>query len=532
MERGTQQLPVSIFNDVIGPAMRGPSSSHTAASVRIASIARMLLAGEPQRATVNFSRRGSLATTHASQGSDIGLAAGFLNIGMESPDMPRSLELARERGMEICFGITDLPADHPNTYDIELSGKGGGDLSLTAISTGGGMIAVIAVDSFPVMINGDCWEALYEVRDTQERIGRILDPYFDSIPAGLRPDRMAFSSCGERTMLNLKFGHEPQGGMLNEISCLLGAERCMYASAVLPVISRREGKVLFTNAEELTRLTDTDRTELWEAGLRYEAARGAMSEKEVWGLAGKLLDVMRDSVDTGLAGTHYDDRILGRQSGLLAGKGRMLDAPLLNRIAQYVTAVMETKSSFGTIVAAPTAGSCGALPGAILACADTLGSGRDDCIKALLAAGVIGVFIASRSTFSAEVGGCQAECGAASGMAAAALVQLAGGSASEALGAASFALQNILGMVCDPVAARVEVPCLGKNILAATNALTACNLTLAGMDAVIPLDETIAAMDSVGRSIPFELRCTGLGGLSVTPTSKEIKKKLEKKRQR
>ncbi|MBW1995873.1 MAG: L-serine ammonia-lyase, iron-sulfur-dependent, subunit alpha, partial [Deltaproteobacteria bacterium] len=152
--------------------------------------------------------------------------------------------------------------------------------------------------------------------------------------------------------------------------------------------------------------------------------------------------------------------------------------------------------------------------------------------KALLAAGMIGVFISEHSTFAAELCGCQAECGAGSGMAAAALVTLAGGTLDQALAATSMALQNIFGMVCDPVANRVEVPCLGKNILAVSNALASANMALADFDPVIPLDEVIEAMDRVGRSIPCELRCTALGGLSVTKTSLRIQEELTAKARR
>ncbi len=144
----------------------------------------------------------------------------------------------------------------------------------------------------------------------------------------------------------------------------------------------------------------------------------------------------------------------------------------------------------------------------------------------MLAGGMIGVFIAAHATFAAEVGGCQAECGAGSGMAAAALVTLAGGSTQLAVNAASMALQNVLGMVCDPVANRVEVPCLGKNVLAASNALACANMALAGYDPVIPLDEVIETMDAVGKMLPPALRCTGYGGLSVTKTAKEIEQRL------
>jgi L-serine dehydratase len=192
----------------------------------------------------------------------------------------------------------------------------------------------------------------------------------------------------------------------------------------------------------------------------------------------------------------------------------------------YVTAMMEMKSSMGVIVAAPTAGACGGLPGACIGAASAMGRSLDDMTKAMLAAGMIGVFIAAQATFAAEVGGCQAECGAGSGMAAAALVSLGQGSTLQAVGAASMALQNVLGMVCDPVANRVEVPCLSRNVMAASNALACANMALADFDAVIPLDEVIDTMDKVGKSIPYELRCTALGGLSVTKTSKEIERRL------
>jgi L-serine dehydratase len=179
-------------------------------------------------------------------------------------------------------------------------------------------------------------------------------------------------------------------------------------------------------------------------------------------------------------------------------------------------------------MAAPTAGSCGALPAAVIAAAEAMDS-PEATWRGPAGGGMIGVFICAHSTFAAEVCGCQAECGAGSGMAAAALATLAGGSAQQAADAASMALQNILGMVCDPVANRVEVPCLGRNVLAVSNALACANMALAGFDAVIPLEEVIAAMDRIGKSLPAELRCTGLGGLAITPTARAIAERLKGK---
>ena len=244
-----------------------------------------------------------------------------------------------------------------------------------------------------------------------------------------------------------------------------------------------------------------------------------------------IIAIMETAIHEGLAGTEYSDRILGYQSGKYQAKMEdrlLIDSGVLNQIVLYTTALMESKSAMGLIVAAPTAGACGGLPGACIGAASVLGLSAEDMARAMLAGGIIGVFIAAHATFAAEVGGCQAECGAGSGMAAAALVSLMGGSTQQAVNAASMALQNVLGMICDPVANRVEVPCLGRNVMAASNALVCANMALADFDPVIPLDEVIETMDEVGKMLPSELRCTALGGLSITKTSKAIEKRLGK----
>jgi L-serine dehydratase len=299
---------------------------------------------------------------------------------------------------------------------------------------------------------------------------------------------------------------------------------------VLPVLSRRALQVPFITCDEMLAYNEGQGLELWELAVHYESVRGDLSPEQVFQKMQEIVRIMQKAIQQGIAGTQYEDRILGYQSGSFQAEmesGRLLDGGMLNLMILYTTALMEVKSAMGVIVAAPTAGACGGLPGACIGAASALGLPVDEVTRAMLAAGLVGVFIASGATFAAEVGGCQAECGAGSGMAAAALVTLAQGNVQQALGAASMALQNVLGMVCDPVANRVEVPCLGKNVMAASNALACANMALADFDAVIPLDEVIATMDVVGQSLPSELRCTGLGGLSVTRTSRKIEKMLK-----
>jgi L-serine dehydratase len=164
-----------------------------------------------------------------------------------------------------------------------------------------------------------------------------------------------------------------------------------------------------------------------------------------------------------------------------------------------------------------------------MAFAEEMRKRENDMARAFLAAGLIGVFIADRWTFAAEVGGCQAEGGSAAAMAAGALVTLAGGSTTQALAAASLALQSMLGLICDPVAARVEIPCLGKNVIAASNAVSCANMALAGFDPMIPFDEVVDAAKRVADAMPREHRCTALGGLATTPTALRLAGRLADK---
>ena len=285
----------------------------------------------------------------------------------------------------------------------------------------------------------------------------------------------------------------------------------------------------FTTYEQMLGHDTGRNTPLWKLAAEYEMARGKLTESEVIGKMVEIVRILRRSIAQGIAGTKYDDRVLGHQCGKfneLIKAGRLLDGGALNRIVLYVSALMEVKSSMGVIVAAPTAGACAALPGAVIAMAEAMGLSELDMAKGMLAAGVIGVFIATHWTFAAEVGGCQAEGGSASSMAAAALVGLANGTLAQSVAAASMAFQSMLGLICDPVANRVEVPCLGKNVMAASNALSCANMALADYDPVIPLDEVIATARRVAAQMPRELRCTALGGLSITPTSLAIEARL------
>jgi L-serine dehydratase len=489
--------------------------------VRIGRLARDLMGGEIEHVLVEFHPSGSLATTHDSHGSDMGLFGGLL--GWEAPDdrLTESARAIREAGINVDIKITDYDAQHPSTYRLTLE-NGMERCEMTAISTGGGMIEVLQIDGFPLSILGDYHETLIYLDSGGEQLVQDLARSVDA-------DHVLLRQGGGRQMVQVKAQAFVPEGVLAEVLSGHDVWCIKRLAPVLPVLSRKEIQVPFITCHEMLAYNAPRGLELWELAVHYESARGNVPPEEVIEKMADIVRVMQQAVRNGIAGTEYADRILGAQSGPFLehlDNGRLLDGGVLNRMILYVTAIMETKSSMGVIVAAPTAGACGGLPGAVIGAASDMGLSPDDVGRAMLAAGMVGVFIAAHATFAAEVGGCQAECGAGSGMAAAALVTLAGGTAQQAVDGASMALQNVLGMICDPVANRVEVPCLGKNVMGAANALACANMALAGYDAVVPLDEVIDTMAKVGPSIPVELRCTALGGLSITPTSREIEKRL------
>jgi len=512
----------SIFNDVIGPVMRGPSSSHCAAALRIGRLARDLMNGDFREVLVEFDRNGSLATTHESQGSDMGLFGGLLGWDAVDERLPGSRQALLSAGIKLRIKIVNKRDKHPNTYRLTLRSAGAVH-SLIAVSTGGGMIEVVNIDGFSVSMSGDCHETLFWVKGDGRKLLQKIRKLKDV-------DEVILHKSAAGQLVEVKAASPIGKDALAGLQRVATINNTAYLPPLLPVLSRRKTSVPFTTCSEMMGYNVGRNMPLWKLAVEYEMARGGMSEEEVIIRMVEIVRILRGSIKKGIAGTRYADRISGYQCGAfkqLMESGQLLDGGMLNRMILYVSALMEVKSAMGVIVAAPTAGACAALPGAVIAAGEERGLSEEDMAKALLAAGVVGVFIAKNWTFAAEEGGCQAECGSAAGMAAAAMVSLAGGTTIQATAAASMAIQNILGLICDPVANRVEVPCLGRNVMAASNALSCANMALAGYDPVIPLDEVIETAKRVGRQLPRELRCTALGGLSITPSSRAIAQGLK-----
>lgn len=517
-----EKMPCSIFNDVIGPVMRGPSSSHVAGAERIASLVRQSFEAPIVRAVVDFDVHGALAASHTGHGTDMGFACGLMGLPITDHRVGQYETLAKEAGIDIEYRILDYGAKHPGNYRMEIFSADGRCRHWEAISVGGGMIKLEKLEQFDVDICGDFYELLAVVKQTggavAERIKNISECFAES-------EYCLMCERDTETLLNWKFKAPLDKAAIQKVKAL--ADDVIVLEPILPIHSRAGISVPFENCEQLLEFAQTHEYEAWEYAALYESIRGGINTGEVYEKMRALLKIMEAAVDNGLSGTSYKDRILGPQaSGIDKRRERLVPCRPLNEVIQCITAVMETKSAMGVIIAAPTCGSCGCLPGTVIGLARSLGLSEDTMIQGLLTAGLVGVFFAGEATFSAEVAGCQVECGAGSGMAAAAVASMLGGTVSECMDAASVALQNITGLACDPVANRVEVPCLGKNVMGGSNAVSSANMILAGYDKVIPLDETIKAIYEIGLSMPLELRCT-FGGLGKTKTALDLLKKAE-----
>lgn len=264
--------------------------------------------------------------------------------------------------------------------------------------------------------------------------------------------------------------------------------------------------------------------------LAYESERSECSAGDLLGRMDARLEVMEAAVREGMradirstsgltgGGAHRVAERIGATGGICG--------PVFGGAIARAMAVAECNAAMGRIVAAPTAGSCGILPAAVLTVLEASGVERATCVRSLFCASAVGEVIAYNACLAGAQGGCQAECGSAAAMAAAAVTEMLGGSPEEVAAAVSIALQNVLGLVCDPVAGLVEVPCVMRNASGVANALTSAEVALAGVGTVIPADESIAAMKEVGDMMPACLRETAQGGLAVTPTGQRLHRKL------
>ena len=274
---------------------------------------------------------------------------------------------------------------------------------------------------------------------------------------------------------------------------------------------------------ELLELCRQTQCPISEVMRRRECELGETTRDQVDHRMAKVLEIMRASATQPLKKPSKSmGGLIGGESKKLydhAARGKAICGDILQRAMTYAMGVAEVNASMGLIVAAPTAGSAGIVPGLLLALQDCYKISDDRLVDALFNAGAVGYLAMRNATVAGAVGGCQAEVGVAAAMAASATVELMGGTPEQCMDAGSTVLMNLLGLVCDPVGGLVEYPCQNRNAAGVANALIAAELSLSGVKQLIPFDEMLETMYAVGRRIPIELRETALGGCAATPSA-------------
>lgn len=286
---------------------------------------------------------------------------------------------------------------------------------------------------------------------------------------------------------------------------------------------------MFKNVKELIAKCEAENKAIYEVMMEQEMSVTGLSKEEVYAHMNRNLETMEKAVEEGIQGVTSKTGLTGGDAVLMkqyieSGKS-IAGYTLLDAVSKAV-ATNEVNAAMGKICATPTAGSAGVVPGVLFALKDKLQLSRTDMLNFLLTSGAFGFVVANNASISGAAGGCQAEVGSAAAMAAAAVVEAAGGTPQQSAEGFAICMKNMLGLVCDPVAGLVEVPCVKRNAAGASNAIVSADMALAGIESRIPTDEVIDAMYRIGQTMPSALRETGRGGLAGTPTGQRLKRQI------
>lgn len=521
------------IRDIIGPIMVGPSSSHTAGALRIASMARNLLSGEPVKAA--FTLYGSFSQTYRGHGTDKALVAGLLGMATDDARVRTSFDQAKERGL--AFEFTSDPktkTEHPNTVDIDVTDENGLRVRVRGVSIGGGAAELREVDGVAVNITGESTSLIIRQKDEPGVLA-----YVSNVLAQARINIGTVNLYRDRRGGEAIVVMEVDGEIPEWVKQTISSFPAIVSARIVPMDdSHRKldseparmavdeaieafAGIDFASASEMLAYCEARSCSLSRAFLDRDevllACAGAGAAGTDAYLA-RALEVMRASVRP--AGEPTMGELIGgeaRKVEELEGTGAGLGGRL-GKLTSYALGVLETNAAMGRIVAAPTAGSSGVIPAVLLYLQDEHGFSDAQLKTGLANAAGVGQLIARNATVAGAEGGCQAEVGSASAMAASAAVELLGGTPQMCFDAAGMALANLLGLVCDPIGGLVEAPCQKRNASAAANALVSAEMALAGIHADAPFDEIVDAMAKVGRSLPYELRETALGGMAACPS--------------
>ena len=529
----TQTLATTSAFEILGPVMVGPSSSHTAGALRLSQVAASLVEGPIAR--VRFTLWNSFAHTYRGHGSDRALVAGILGLETDDERIRDAFSLADARGLEYEFCVAgDDATIHPNTVDIELVNAAGARAVVRGESLGGGKVRISRINGVGVEISG-LYSTLFVAHQDAPGVLAALTNLLAYAHVNIAFCRTYRTERGGQAYTVFETDNAPDAAVLPMLRTLDHVDYATFievpgtasaggaaGSGAGPLGPGMTAEEIFDNGAQLLEACAERGMDIGEVmALREERMSGAAASAA---RMARVIEVMREETSAPL---EHPSRSLG---GLIGGEAKRVAeaagayAPaLLGAVQADATAramaVLERSAAMGVIVAAPTAGSAGVVPGCVLAVAEHLGASEEQVAGALFCAAAVGLNLTTSACVAGAEGGCQAEVGSAAAMAAAALVQLIGGTPEQALDASSLALANLLGLVCDPVGGLVEVPCQTRNAIGVAAAFSSAELALSGVHSLVPFDEMARVMLSVGHAMPTALRETAKGGIAQAPAA-------------
>ena len=522
MEGRAQSFATTSTFEVLGPIMVGPSSSHTAGALRCAQVAASLVDGRVARVT--FTLWNSFAHTYHGHGTDRALVAGVLGLSTDDERIKDAFDLAKEQGLEFNFKIGgDDVTMHPNTVDITMENEKGFTAQVRGESLGGGKVRVSRINGVGVKITGRYATLFIAHRDVPGALAALTNELANA-QVNIATCRNYRTEQGGQAYTVFETDGNPDESVLPSIRALENIDYATFISlggdtAIAPGVTVKE---IFDDGKQL--LEACSNLGLSIGGVMHMREEMLDGEERAEESMRRVLAVMGDETTAPIKEPVKSlGGFIGGEAAGIAKASASWASSLMGDVqtdaVSRAMAVLERSAAMGVIVAAPTAGSSGVVPGSVLALAEHLGKTDEEIMEALYCAAAVGVIIQAGACVAGAEGGCQAEVGSAAAMAAAACVQLLGGTPEQALTASSLTIANLLGLVCDPVCGLVEVPCQARNAIGVAAAYSSAQLALSGVKSLIPFDEVVHAMSEVGHALPASLRETAKGGVAACPSA-------------
>ena len=519
------------FNDVFGPVMQPGSSSHFAGPCRLGLLAGRLLGEPPTRIRILLDEKGSFAGTFGIMAEDRAMVGGVLGFEPDDERLFRAFELAEANGAEVSFEFGEITeSSHPNAVKFMLTGAGGRSAELVGDSTGGGMVATVAFNGFPLRTIGDSYILL--VADAESRIGdeqlAALEP---ELPDLLESHEVRVDGRGVLRAYMLAV--EPDVAALNGLlTAGLSGVSVSVLAPLLPVVSQLDRKPqLFDSMTRWREIAGREGRPLWEVAVQYEMDASGWPKPWIIDRMRLLAGLMRRQTravyeeDLDVPTSPFKPDFAGRWAEHAASGRAVTDGVTAETIRWAYGAGSGIPGV--VVVPGPMGGGAGYIYAAMSAVQDARGFSDDDLLRGLFVAAGIGAISYTRSAPTGEVTGCAGETGTCGAMAAAAIVEMAGGTPEQVENAASLALQAFTGMPCDPMPGGLCQPCRSRILAATCAAHVFADLAMAGHEAVLPLHEAIDVADGIGRGLPPELLCTSAGGACAAPAAQRCRADFE-----